>query len=377
MPVESLSDREQAVQAKLRTVETSPVDAKKAKRAAESELHLVWSRQSNLEGQLADMQKAEEILERQLSSAQARYADCEDVVLQSGRDKSAHDRQLEAVKKQLEAETAKRSRLEHPVSNQKAEIICLKDHNVKPDRDFHKALTVLKIREWEVKQLESLQEKTIVEHVHVLEEAKHVAHRQLADAQAELGQNATTQGGEQEQVQLRVKEKSIRAQEDKVVRALQDAEKEQHPREATELHVECLQDEVQHAQSQLEFTRFADGVDVPGSIARLKHQYKSGISQLKNPLEEVELAKDTASRIKEHVDRQHAELQLADEGWRMERELSARSYPLRKHTGSDVRVYANVTPSKRSMAQTNAQVTALKHQVPVLELQMVASTRVR
>ena len=109
--------------------------------------------------------------------------------MQLERDKSAHDRQLDAVKKQLEAETAKRSQLEHAVSNQKAEIIRLKDHNVKLDRDLNKALTDLKNREWEIKQLESRQDKTIVEHVHVLEEAKRVTDRQLQEARAELAQN--------------------------------------------------------------------------------------------------------------------------------------------------------------------------------------------
>jgi myosin protein heavy chain len=48
----------------------------------------------------------------------------------------------------------------------------------------------LKNREWDVKQLESKQDKTIVEHVHVLEEAKRVTDRQLADAQLELQKNA-------------------------------------------------------------------------------------------------------------------------------------------------------------------------------------------
>lgn len=341
------------------------------------------------------------------------------------------------------------------MSNQKAEIIRLKDHNVKLDRDLNKALTDLKNREWEVKQLESKQDKTIVEHVHVLEEAKRVTDRQLQEARAELEQNVAyirslekarnrltaenedyAHEREQEQVQLRIKEKSIKAQEEKAIRALQDVEKERHAREAAELHVRRLQNELQHAQSQvsdaaqqlntvqrakdnleLELTRLADEVDVPNSVARLQRQYESRISQLESQLEEAGLANHTASRIKEHVDRQHAEirrlimssgpkddsfrsrllkeLQLADE--EMERELSARSRQMRSHTGSDVRTYANVTPSKRSMAQANgvlrtrkesgpepprtpdrhAQVTALKHQVQALELQMAASTRVR
>ena len=42
----------------------------------------------------------------------------------------------------------------------------------------------------EVRQLESRQDKTIVEHVHVLEEAKRVTDRQLVDAQKELESQA-------------------------------------------------------------------------------------------------------------------------------------------------------------------------------------------
>ena len=38
--------------------------------------------------------------------------------------------------------------------------------------------------------MESKQDKTIVEHVHVLKEAKHVTDRQLTDAQMELQKNA-------------------------------------------------------------------------------------------------------------------------------------------------------------------------------------------
>ena len=57
---------------------------------------------------------------------------------------------------------------------------------MKYDQEINKILTELKNREWEVKQLESKQDKTIVEHVHVLEEAKCVTDRQLMDAEVEL-----------------------------------------------------------------------------------------------------------------------------------------------------------------------------------------------
>ena len=96
--------------------------------------------------------------------------------LQLEQEKSAHDQQLEASCKQLEAESMKCSQLEQLASWQKAELIQLWDHTLKYD--------------WEVKQLESKQDKTIVEHVHVLKEAKHDTNQQLTDTQMELQKNA-------------------------------------------------------------------------------------------------------------------------------------------------------------------------------------------
>ncbi|KAH9942698.1 myosin tail-domain-containing protein [Amylocystis lapponica] len=447
----SLSERERASQAQLKKTEAALSEAEKARRALESELQSLRSRQMDTEDQLADIVKAKEALERHLATAQSRYADFEDTVLQLERDKSAHDRQMEAIKKQLDTESAKRTQLEHSASTQKAEIIRLKDHNVKLDRDLNKALTDLKAREWDVKQLEARQDKTIVEHVHVLEEAKRVTDRQLLKAQEELKQNEAyirslekaksrfmneaedlVREKEQEQVELRVKEKKARAQEQKANQALAELEKERRAREAAELHIRRLQSDLQSANNQvadvtqqmysvqkakdnleLELTRLADETDAPNSVARLQRQYESRISQLESQLEEVDMAKNTTARIKEHVDRQHAEirrlimssgpkdesfrtrllkeLQLADE--ELERDMSTRFQQIRSNTGSDVRTLANATPTKRSNGisrvrkdsapdpprtpDRQAQVNALKQQVQILELQMAASTRVR
>ena len=81
------------------------------------------------------------------------------------------------------ASSTKRNQLEQLASRQRAELIQLRDRTTKYDREINKILSDLKSREWEVKQLESKQDKTIVEHVHFLEEAKRVTDRQLADAQ--------------------------------------------------------------------------------------------------------------------------------------------------------------------------------------------------
>lgn len=447
----SLSDRERFAQAQLKKTESSLGEADKAKRTLESELQSIRSRQNSAEDELAEVRKAKEALERQLSTAQAKYKDFEDVVLQLEREKSLQDRQMDAMKKQLDSESTKRAHLEKSASSQKAEIARLKDINIKLDRELNKALSDLKAREWEVKQLEAKQDKTIVEHVHVLEEAKRVTDRQLQKAQEELQANTAyirslekaksrfmneaedlAREKEHEQVELRAKDKRIKAEEEKAHRALTSLEMERRSREAAELHVRRLQQELQSTQNQvsdvmqqfstvqkakenleLELTRLADETDAPNSAAKLQRQYESRIAQLESQLEDAEIAKTTALRIKEHVDRQHAEirrlimnngpkdesfrsrllkeLQLADE--EMERELSMRQQT-RLLTGSDARSMANVTPSKRHTNGTSrtrkdshpeaprtpdrqAQVNALKHQVQILEIQMAASNRVR
>ena len=249
-------------------------------------------------------------LERQLATAQGKYQNFEDVVLEFQRDQETRLRELETARKQLEREVAKRIQLEKASSNQKAEIAKLKDRNAKLDRDLTKALDDLKAREWDVKQLLSKQDKTIVEHVHVLEEAKRVTDRLLQEAQLELRRNEkfirslqsakTKMASEAEDMavknerELRTKEKEVKMQQEKVTQALLDVEKEQKGKEEAELHIRRLQYELQQVQhhakdveGQLlavqqskstlenEVERLAGEAENGGSLAKLKRQYES------------------------------------------------------------------------------------------------------
>ncbi|KAI0338329.1 hypothetical protein BDW22DRAFT_705103 [Trametopsis cervina] len=416
----SLSERENISQAELGKAKSALADAEKSKRTIDSDLQVLRSRQIDLDGQLAATAKEKEAspifyvvrfmglslyqaLERKLSAAQTKYQDFEDVVLQLEREKATNDRHLEANRKQLESETAKRKQLEHSVTTQKTEIIRLKDINIKFERDLNKALNELKAREWEVKQMEAKQDKTIVEHVHVLEEAKRVTDNQLAEAQVELQRQAAyirsleksktrltseaedlTRQREKEQAELRGLVKDARTQEARAARALADVEAEKRAREAAELQTRRLQTELEFAQTQVkdinyqlttvqkakdnldaELTRLADETDAPSSVAKLQRQYESRISQLEQQLEDVELSNATALRIKEHVDRQHQEirrliqggpkdeafrnrllreLQLADE--EMERELALKTQGARTSSTGTLRTLANITPKK-------------------------------
>ena len=387
-------------------------------------------------------------LERQLHAAQAKYQDFEDVALQLERDKSAQDRQVDALKQQLDAETTKRSQLEKIASKQKAELIQLRDKNAKFDRDVNKLLTELKSREWEVRQLESRQDKTIVEHVHVLEEAKRVTDRQLADAQKELESQAAyirslekaktrltneaedlARATEKEHAALRSKEKAVRAQEALAKKATLEAEVERKNREALESHVRRLQEDLQATRDHVaeatqeflamqrskdeleaELARLADQTDGTESLAKIQRQYQARINQLETQLEEAQVTSTTVARIQERIDRQHGEIRrmiLADgpQDVRLRdavlRELQSAEQASKELSpsnpgGSGARKLANIQPDKRSSLGTNGavrprseassapsprksdvQVAALKQQVQVLELRMVASERVR
>ncbi|KAI9438540.1 myosin II heavy chain [Lactarius indigo] len=403
----SLSDRVQANDQKLKQTEASLAEASKIKRSQESELQELRTRRIDLDGQLAELQKAKESLERQLHAAQSKYQDFEDATLQLEREKNAQDRQVDTLKQQLHAETARYAQLEKVASKQKAELVRLQDKNANFDREIDKLLTDLKNREWEVKQLESRQDKTIVEHVHVLEEAKRVTDRQLVDAQKELESQATyirslekakarltseaedlARATAKEHTEHRSKEKAARAQEALAKKAVLEAELERKNRQVSEANVRRLQEDLQATQAQVaevtqqflsmqrskdeleaELARLADEADGSESLAKIQRQYRARVTQLETQLEEAQVTSNTVARIQDRIDRQHAEIRrmILSDGPKDEfrdailRELlsaeQASQELLPQNRGKpSVRTLANVQPTKRTSLVTNGAV---------------------
>lgn len=337
--------------------------------------------------------------------------------------------------------------LEKSSSNQKAEIAKLKDRNIKLERELNKALDDLKAREWDVKQLLSKQDKTIVEHVHVLEEAKRVTDRLLQEAQLELRRNETfirslqsaktKMASEAEDMaiknerELRMKEREVKVQQEKVTQALVDVEKERQGKEAAELQIRRLQYELQQVQHHAEdvegqllvvqeskytleneLDRLADEAETTDSLAKMQRQYEARIAHLENRLDEKEQSETTALNIQERIERQHAELRqlimssgptntdfcsrLLQELQRgddvLNKERTSRLYRPRSSNANSLQpINANTTPRKSATSKTHSrpsinpestrnserQVAALKQQVQILEIQIVASERVR
>lgn len=350
-------------------------------------------------------------LERQLATAQTKHQDFEDAVLQIEREKASWVRQMDALRKQLEAESARRAQLEQANSGHHAEIVKYKDRTTKLERDLNKSLGDLHARDWEVSQLRSKQDKTIVEHVHVLEEAKKVTDRQLAEAQLELQSQTAyirslektkirlsseaedlARDAERERAELRAKEKAARAQEERASRALIEVEKERKTRESAEGNARRLQSELSNSRTQLadaaqqidviqkskthletELATLAAETDSQNALPKLRRQYETRITQLESQVEEAEFAKTTAERIKQRIDQQHAEMRRLiassgpkDDAFRsrllnelqsldddLERELSVRDTTPRKTTQTSSGAYSNITPSKRASAEMN------------------------
>ncbi|TDL22507.1 nonmuscle myosin heavy chain b [Rickenella mellea] len=448
---QELAANEKSNNAKRKDVEAALTEAERVKRSLDSELRSVRSRQIDTEGQLAEALKAKEASERQLTSSLSKQQDFEDALLQIEREKGLWTRQLEQSRNQLEEERAKRQKLESSAKAQKAEIARLKDLSSKQDRELNKALNDLKAREWEIKQLESRQDKTIVEHVHVLEEAKRVTDLQLREAQNELQKNAAyirslekakaRLTGEAEdlsresQREARAAEKLSRVHEQNAARAEAVAIDHQKAKDIAELQARRYQTELHNTQTQLadvqqrlstlqkskdnletELMNIADEVDTPNSLAKIRREYETRIARLESELEDSESSKMTAERIKERIDRQHAEIRRLitssgphDDALRtrllqelqsvegdLDREMKSRSQRLASASASpSSRRYANETPSKVSNRPVNGlmrsskdvpdspsrpdqrQIDQLKQQVQGLELQMAASTRVR
>ncbi len=252
-------------------------------------------------------------------------------------------RELQTVREQLETEKTKRTLLEKTATSQKAELAKLKDRNVTFDKELNKALKDLKDKEWDIKQLESKQDKTIVEHVHVLEEAKRVTDRHLTEVQDELEKMKTyarslqmaksKMQGEAEDLSLKYvrelknREQDIKGQEKKTTEALTNLEKERRAKEEAELHNYRVQTELQQARQEAEelserlvaaersknaleeeLERLVEESGGSHSLAKVQRTYESRIAELETELDESEMAKTTALNIRDQIERQHAEI---------------------------------------------------------------------
>jgi myosin heavy chain 9/10/11/14 len=373
--------------------------------------------------------------------------------LQVEREKATWSRQLDALKSQLETEASRRAHLEKNQTGRNTEAARLRERVTKMEKDMVNLQKDIGDRDWQIRQLKANQNKTIVEHVHVLQEAKRVTDGQLEDAQRDLAKERAkvqllektrarmigeaedaARAHEQELIALRSNDKNARLLEQRATKAITDMERERKLREVSEMQAKRLQGELQTAQGQAsdlernlhtvqrakdtlesEIASLAADGDSANSMRKMRRDYETRITQLEAQVEDAEVAKTTAERIKQKIDQQHAEIRrlITSSGprdnfrERLLKELQnvddalAAEFPtraLRSGKRNSVQTFANLTPSKRismppesnglarsrrdsqpieSPRTPDKNSVQLKQQVNALELRIVASDRVR
>lgn len=125
-------------------------------------------------------------LERQLAKSQKKNNDYEDAIIAIEREKGSWAAQMSELQRRLESENKQRLKLEDDQLKRNSELTGLQDRLGRTERELLKVGTDFDAIDAEVRLLRSRENKTIVEHVHVLEAAKRLTDRQLAEARLEL-----------------------------------------------------------------------------------------------------------------------------------------------------------------------------------------------
>ncbi|CAD6910753.1 unnamed protein product [Tilletia controversa] len=160
--------------------------AEKSQRVAEEELRQLRDLNSTSERSLAELQRAKEAIDKQLQHTLTKQQGLEDAVLELERSNTHLKSTADQLAVELSAETKRRELAESKTKSHIQAHDILQQHMTVRDKELAKLREELKQANAEMKRLQSMQSKTIVEHVHVLEEAKRYTDRQLAEAQAKL-----------------------------------------------------------------------------------------------------------------------------------------------------------------------------------------------
>ncbi|KAK0549106.1 class II myosin [Tilletia horrida] len=188
---QELLSRSKAHETNAARAEAAALTAEKSQRLAETELKAIRERHGVSEKSLGDLQRAKEVLDKQLQHTLTKQQGLEDAVLELERSSTHYKTTADQLSVELSAESKLREMAESKArSNAQAKELLAQEMAVR-EKELAKLKDELKQTNTEMRKLQSMQSKTIVEHVHVLEEAKRYTDRQLADAQAKLQELAS------------------------------------------------------------------------------------------------------------------------------------------------------------------------------------------
>lgn len=158
----------------------------KSKREALSELTVHKDRASAAESSLTAEKSARADLEKQMATMQAELQEVEDALCECERSQQAWQKQAEELSAKLDAEMNNRSQLETAAKRDRAAAAVAQRDLANREKEFSKLRDEHALTQADLRQAQSMSNKTIVEHVHVLREAKKKTDAQLVDAQIDL-----------------------------------------------------------------------------------------------------------------------------------------------------------------------------------------------
>jgi len=188
---QDLLSRAKAHETNAARAEAAALKAEKSQRLVEDELKQISDRHVASERSLAELQRAKDVIDKQLQHTLTKQQGLEDAVLELERSNTHLKSTNDQLSVELSAESKMRELAESTARSHAQAHDILQQHIAARDKDIAKLRDELKQANAEMRRLQSMQSKTIVEHVHVLEEAKRYTDRQLADAQAKLQELAS------------------------------------------------------------------------------------------------------------------------------------------------------------------------------------------
>ncbi len=180
------TSRLQSHESKLTQMAAALAAAQAGQRSAESEHRSLLDKHSQAEGALDQVRKARADLERQLQASNSKHQSMEDALLELERSQAEWKTKHEQVATELSAESKRRELLQNAAKSNERQLATFAQQLAAKDTEMGQLKDLLKTTQAELRKAQSMTNKTIVEHVHVLEEAKKYTDRQLADTQSKL-----------------------------------------------------------------------------------------------------------------------------------------------------------------------------------------------
>nr|XP_018264766.1 myosin heavy chain [Kwoniella dejecticola CBS 10117]OBR86924.1 myosin heavy chain [Kwoniella dejecticola CBS 10117] len=166
---------------KLAQMQLKINEVAESRRKDAKELEAVREQLSGTESRLQSTAQARDDIEKHLHTLQDEYNGLEDAVLEIEGEKANWAKSLDIVIRQLQEESTKRHHFEQEVHNNQVELAEHRNTSAQAERALAKAAADIKARDKEIDFLRGRENKTVVEHYHVLEKAKKFTDQQLAE----------------------------------------------------------------------------------------------------------------------------------------------------------------------------------------------------